>query len=67
MMLIIFGIIMIYSSSNIWAKYKFDDSFKYVKQQILFFIMMKEFYLKLIVVGLDMGIMLSNHLTLLMK
>ena len=39
MMLIIFGIIMIYSSSNIWAKYKFDDSFKYVKQQILFFIM----------------------------
>ena len=37
--LALFGCFMIYSSSNIWAKYKFDDSFKYVKQQILFFIM----------------------------
>ena len=24
----IFGIIMIYSSSNIWAEYKFNDAFK---------------------------------------
>ena len=36
--LIIFGIIMIYSSSSVWALYKFNDSFKYVKHQILFFI-----------------------------
>lgn len=36
--LIIFGIIMIYSSSYIWAEYKFDDSFKYVKQQFFFFL-----------------------------
>lgn len=27
---------MIYSSSSIWAEYKFNDSFHYVKQQILF-------------------------------
>lgn len=34
----IFGIIMIYSSSNIWAKYKFNDAFKYLKMQGLFLI-----------------------------
>ena len=34
----IFGIIMIYSASNIWAEYKYGDSLKYVKNQILFFI-----------------------------
>lgn len=36
--LILFGIVMIYSSSSIWAEYKFADSFKYVKSQMLFFI-----------------------------
>lgn len=34
----VFGIIMIYSSSSIWAEYKFNDSFKFVKAQGLFFI-----------------------------
>ena len=34
----IFGIIMIYSASSIWANYKFHDSFKFVKSQSLFFI-----------------------------
>lgn len=33
-----FGIIMIYSASNIWALYKFNDAFKFVKHQGLFFI-----------------------------
>ena len=36
--LILFGIIMIFSASSIWAEYKFNDSFKYVKQQGLFII-----------------------------
>lgn len=36
MILIVFGIIMIYSSSSIWAEYKFNDAFKYVKNQALF-------------------------------
>ena len=36
--LAIFGIIMIYSASNIWALYKFNDAFKFVKHQGLFFI-----------------------------
>ncbi len=32
----IFGLIMIYSSSYIWAEYKFNDAFRYVKLQGLF-------------------------------
>ncbi len=34
----IFGILMIYSASYIWAEYKFNDPFKFVKHQTLFFI-----------------------------
>ena len=34
----IFGIVMIYSASYIWAEYKFNDAFKYVKHQSLFFL-----------------------------
>ena len=34
--LILFGIIMIYSASSIWADYKFNDSFYYVKRQLIF-------------------------------
>lgn len=33
----IFGIIMIYSASSIWAEFKYHDAFKYVKHQALFF------------------------------
>lgn len=34
----IFGIIMIYSASSIWSEFKYQDAFKYVKQQGLFFL-----------------------------
>jgi len=34
----IFGVVMIYSSSSVWAEYKFGDSFKYLKSQSLFLI-----------------------------
>ena len=34
----IFGIIMIYSASSVWAEYKFNDPYKYLKNQSLFFI-----------------------------
>ncbi len=34
----IFGIIMIFSASSIWAEFKYNDPFKYVKHQTLFFI-----------------------------
>lgn len=33
----IFGIIMVYSASYIWAEYKFNDPYKFVKNQALFF------------------------------
>lgn len=36
--LIIIGIIMVYSSSSIWAEYKYQDPFKYFKSQLIFFI-----------------------------
>lgn len=34
----VFGVIMIYSSSSVWAEYKFDDAFKYLKHQSIFLI-----------------------------
>ena len=37
-LLCLFGIIMIYSASSIWASYKFQDAFHYVKYQGFFFI-----------------------------
>ncbi len=33
----LFGLIMIYSASSIWAEYKFNDSFHYLKYQAVFF------------------------------
>ena len=36
--LALFGSIMIYSSSNIWAEFKFNDAFKYFKNQFVFLI-----------------------------
>lgn len=34
----LFGIVMIYSASSIWAEYKFHDAFKFVKAQSIFWI-----------------------------
>ena len=34
----LFGLIMIYSASNIWSEYKFNDPYKYLKSQGLFLI-----------------------------
>lgn len=34
----VFGLIMIYSASSIWADYKFHDSFHYIKYQAIFLI-----------------------------
>lgn len=36
LLLNIIGLIMVYSSSSIWAKYKFNDSFRYLKFQGIF-------------------------------
>ncbi len=32
----LFGLLMIYSSSSIWASYKFNDPYKYLKSQAIF-------------------------------
>ncbi len=37
LLLAIFGLLMIYSASSIWADYKYQDSFRYVKNQAIFF------------------------------
>ena len=34
----LFGILMIYSSSSIWSEYKYNDSFRFLKLQSMFFI-----------------------------
>lgn len=34
----LFGLVMIYSASSIWAEYKFSDAFKFIKAQGMFFI-----------------------------
>ena len=39
LLLSIFGIIMIYSASSIWAKYRFNDAFHFAKLQLIFFLM----------------------------
>ena len=35
----LFGLLMIYSSSSIWATYKFNDPYKYLKTQAIFLIL----------------------------
>ena len=34
--LVVIGILMVYSASSIWASYKFDDAFYFGKRQFLF-------------------------------
>ncbi|WP_047981403.1 stage V sporulation protein E [Ornithinibacillus contaminans] len=36
LLLLLIGIVMVYSSSYIWADYKYSDSFYFVKRQLLF-------------------------------
>lgn len=38
-LLSLFGLLMIYSSSYVWAQYKFNDPYKYLKTQFLFLIL----------------------------
>ena len=38
LLICLFGLLMVYSSSNIWALYKFNDSLYYLKHQCLFFV-----------------------------
>lgn len=51
MLISLFGVIMIYSSSYIWAGYKYNDPYKYLKNQGLFFII--GIFLMIIVSNID--------------
>ena len=53
-LLCFFGLLMVYSSSSIWADYKFGDSFHYLKYQFIFFII--GFFLMIIVSQIDVSI-----------
>ena len=35
-LLLIIGLVMVYSASHVWAEYKYDDGFFFVKRQLLF-------------------------------
>ncbi|MEG2250164.1 MAG: FtsW/RodA/SpoVE family cell cycle protein [Bacilli bacterium] len=50
-LLSIIGVVMITSSSIIWAEYKFDDPYKYFKSQFIFFIV--SFIILLIISKID--------------
>lgn len=53
-LLCVFGLMMVYSSSSIWANYKFNDSFHYLKYQFLFFIV--GFILMIVISKIDVSL-----------
>ena len=58
----IFGIIMIYSASSIWAEYKFHDAYKFAKNQAFFFLIAIIICLKVSKINLDF---LKKHANML--
>lgn len=38
LILSMFGLLMIYSASNVWSEYKYNDPYKFIKNQLLFFL-----------------------------
>ena len=38
LILVVFGLFMVYSASNVVAVYKYDDSFYFLKRQLLFLV-----------------------------
>lgn len=62
--LICFGILMVYSSSSIWATYKYDDEFKYLKSQLIFFLL--GLIVMLVITKLDISILEKNSNNILL-
>ena len=60
----IFGVIMIYSASSIWSEYKFNDSFHYLKYQLIFFL--AGVFIMLIVSKIDYKIYYEKANTILL-
>lgn len=59
----IFGVIMIYSASSIWAEFKFHDAFKYIKQQGMFLLI--GIFITLITSKIDLNV-LKNKANLIL-
>lgn len=61
----LFGLIMIYSSSTIWASYKYNDPYKYLKNQAIFLLL--GYLLIYIISKIDYHIYIkySNHILLI--
>lgn len=54
----IFGLVMIYSSSHIWAEYKFNDSLKFLKNQAIFLSL--AIFITLIISNIDYNFFKKN-------
>jgi len=65
LLLCLFGLLMIYSSSCVWAEYKFNDSFHYLKYQTIFFTI--GFIIMIIISKINYNIYYkyANHILLL--
>ncbi|MBO5414899.1 MAG: putative lipid II flippase FtsW [Bacilli bacterium] len=59
----IFGLMMIYSASSIWAEYKFNDSFYYMKRQLIFIVI--GIFLMLFISKIDYSIYYKKANTIL--
>ena len=61
-LLTLFGLIMIYSASSIWAEYKFNDAFKYFKSQLFFLIIGYIMMFFISKIPADYYLKYSNHI-----
>lgn len=39
LIIVVFGLISVYSSSHVWALYKYDDSLYYIKRQAILLVL----------------------------
>lgn len=56
--LIMFGLLMIYSSSYVWASYKFNNKYHYLIYQIIFVII--SFFISKIIIKIDLNLIKKN-------
>ena len=62
--LCLFGLLMIYSSSSVWSEYKFNDSFHYLKYQGIFFIIGLFLMIFISKINTDLYFKYSNYILL---
>ena len=62
--LTVFGVYMVYSASNVWAMYKYNDEYFFFKRQLIFAVLGILIMIGLINVPLDLLISKSHILLL---